>query len=133
MNIMEKFIATPIDLNDHWIVERWNETTNQYERHLPVDDKLYYSKEEAESQAAYCKALAEEKNDSKMNVMSNCKNCTIIPQTKGSPLLKCKQNDGNPIFLKEVNMVLKRDGRNAVPNGECPFYDDQDRCPFYTR
>lgn len=58
---MEKFIATPVDQYGHWIVERWNDTEKRYKRHLPIDGKSYYLKDEAKMHAAHCNALADDK------------------------------------------------------------------------
>lgn len=56
---MKKFVATAINCDGDYIVERWNELLQKYERHLPKDINASYTKEVAEILARECNALTE--------------------------------------------------------------------------
>lgn len=53
---MKKFQSVPFDKNGGYIVERWNEASQQYERHYPKDGII--TKDEAVKRADECNNLA---------------------------------------------------------------------------
>lgn len=52
---MKKFQSVPFDKNGGYIVERWNEVSQQYERHYPKDDVI--TKDESVKRADECNHL----------------------------------------------------------------------------